>query len=304
MPYKEAQACHFDELVDKGVIKLPKSQKTGSVIDEDSVVAKLLEKILPALKEMVQTTVAEAVKNTLRVGEDRSKSKDEEEYEDEDEDNEDLYWTPPHIPTPPPIETLGKQALDKIGGLLKLTKPSWSCDEQRLAMEAVLELKKDVMAIMCTGSGKSILMIIPLLLEKNKVTISILPLKSLLSDYRWKLDEQGVPYEVFHSQKSPKLTGHCNLVLVTINQARSQRWRQELAELNERIPVVRTVFDEGHYAITDNDWRRVLDMVHDLRQFPMQMVILSATIPPKSEAFTKEAFGLSCDTIVVRMCTS
>ena len=68
--------------------------------------------------------------------------------------------------------------------------------------------------------------------------------------------------------------------------------------------MVRMVVDKGHYVITDNDWRGVLDRMHDLRQFPMQMVVLSATIPPRSEAFTKEAFGLSKDALVVRMCTS
>ena len=295
LPYKQARAFHFDKLVKEGLIELAQPKKAGKAVDEDSIVAKLMEKMVPALKDIVQTAVEDAVKKALK-----AKTQEEEE---EEKMNEDLYWTPPALHSPVP-KSLGQQALERIGGLLKLTMPKWTCDEQRVAMEAVLECQRDVMAIMRTGSGKSMLMIIPSLLEKNKVTVGVLPLKSLLSDYRRKLDEQGVPYEVFHSQRSPKLTGRCNLVLVTIDQARSQHWKQELAELNERIPVARMVMDEGHYAITDSDWRGVLDMVHDLRQFPMQMVVLSATIPPKSEAFTKEAFGLSRNAVVVRMCTS
>ena len=219
------------------MIDLGKSQKKESLINEDSLTAKLLEKMMPALKEMVQTTVEESIKKALggkQKEKDINKNKNEDkngdgdgagvenEVEDESEsgdedDDEDLYWTPPE-PSIPSAKTLSQQALEKIGELLKLQLPKWTCDEQRVAMEAVLECQKDVMAIMRTGSGKSMLMIIPSLLEKKKITVGVLPLKSLLSDYQWKLDEQRIPYEIFHNQRSPKLTGHCNLILIKLDR--------------------------------------------------------------------------------------
>jgi hypothetical protein len=198
-------------------------------------------------------------------------------------------------------DLLEKQALTEIGKLLKIQQPSWTCDEQRIAMTKVLEAKEDVLAIMQTSSGKSMLMVIPSLVEENKITIGILPLNSLLSDYRRKLSNQGVPFEVFHSSLSPNLTGKHNLILVTIDQARTQGWTQQLAELNAKIPVCRGVFDEAHFAIMDSTFRTVLQNPYDLRAFPtMQMVLLSATIPPKSESTIRKAFELSANCSIIR----
>jgi superfamily II DNA helicase RecQ len=147
------------------------------------------------------------------------------------------------------------------------------------------------------------LMVIPSLLEKDSITIGIVPLNSLLLDYSRKLKAQGTPFQIFQSHDSPTLLGNQNLVLTTVDQARTKSWKQQIGELNQRIPIARVVFDEGHYAITDNDFRGVLDDVHELRQFAVQLVVLSATIPPKSEATIREAFGLMQDTLVVRTAT-
>jgi len=191
-------------------------------------------------------------------------------------------------------------ALTCMGRLLRVKNARWSCVEQRVAMQAVLEREKDVLAIMRTSSGKSMLMVIPSMLEKNQITIGIVPLNSLLLDYSRKFKAQGIPFQIFHSHDSPTLHGPENLVITTVDQARTRSWKQQIGELNERIPVARVVFDEGHYAITDQDFRGVLDDVHELRQFAVQLVVLSATIPPKSEVTIREAFGLMEETFILR----
>lgn len=198
-----------------------------------------------------------------------------------------------HVPTE-------QEALACIGSLLDIAKPTWTCEEQKVAMKAVLAHQQDVMCILRTSAGKSMLLVVPPLLEKKRITVGIVPLNSLLLDYSRKFDSQHIPYEVFHSRRSPKLTGQHNLVLVTVDQARTSQWKQEAAALNQRVPIARIVFDEAHYAITDQDFRGVLDDVHDLRQFPVQMVVLSATIPPKSEDTIKQAFGLMNNALVIR----
>jgi Helicase conserved C-terminal domain/DEAD/DEAH box helicase len=219
----------------------------------------------------------------------------------------------PQLPSPPtPIPTpilprtsvhhvpTEQEALSCIGSLLDIAKPTWRCEEQKVAMQAVLANRQDVMCVLRTSAGKSMLLVVPPLLEKKQITVGIVPLNSLLLDYCRKFDSQHIPYEVFHSQHSPKLTGRHNLVLVTVDQARTPQWKQELAALNQRIPVTRVVFDEAHYAITDQDFRGVLEDVHDLRQFPFQVIVLSATIPPKSEDTIKQAFGLMNNVLIIR----
>ena len=201
-----------------------------------------------------------------------------------------------------PVHTLDN-ALTCMGQLLKVDNPTWSCSEQKVAMQAVLERRNDVLAIMRTSSGKSMLMVVPSLLENGSITIGIVPLNSLLLDYSRKLKAQHIPFQIFHSHDSPTLHGNQSLVLTTVDQARTQSWKQQIGELNQRIPVVRVVFDEGHFAITDNDFRTVLDDVYELRQFAVQLVVLSATIPPKSEATIRQAFGMMDSTLVVRTST-
>jgi superfamily II DNA helicase RecQ len=190
------------------------------------------------------------------------------------------------------------QALDKVRSLVGDANATWTCDAQRDAMEAVLALETDVMALMCTGSGKTMLAVVPSLLEES-VTVVVLPLKSLMMDYRRKLDRIGVLYEEFKAE-STSLSGAKKLILVSADRAKSSQWHQALAELNERIPVVRTIFDEAQLAFTSDDYRSSLRELHELRQFPMQVVVLSGTVPPRSESTVIETFGLGQNMVIFR----
>jgi superfamily II DNA helicase RecQ len=201
-------------------------------------------------------------------------------------------------PTHIPITSLMTQALNKVRSLVGDPNATWTDDAQRDAMEAVLRLQTDVMAVMCTGSGKTMLAIVPSLLE-DAVTVVVLPLKSLMMDYRRKLDGMGVLYEEFTS-KTTTLSGAHNLVLVSADRAKSEQWYQALAELNTRIPVHRTVVDEAQLAFTSDDFRSSLREMHELRQFPMQMIVLSATIPEQSQSTVIDIFGLGPNTVIFR----
>jgi superfamily II DNA or RNA helicase len=197
-----------------------------------------------------------------------------------------------------PTISLMAQALDKVRSLVGDPNATWTHDAQRDAMEAVLRLKTDVMGIMCTGSGKTMLAIVPSLLE-DAITVVVLPLKSLMMDYRRKLDGMGVLFEEFTSSTT-MLSGASNLVLVSADRAKSAQWYQALAELNTRIPVHRMVVDEVQLAFTSDDFRSALREMHELRQFPMQMVVLSGTIPERSQSTVIDIFGLGPDTAIFR----
>ena len=68
-------------------------------------------------------------------------------------------------------------------GLLRNDTVTWRSSEQQEAMAAVLERQTDVIVILPTGGGKSMLAIIPSLLEVNTTTVLVLPLNSLITDY-------------------------------------------------------------------------------------------------------------------------
>jgi superfamily II DNA helicase RecQ len=217
-------------------------------------------------------------------------------------------WTSHSNPKGMDNPTLDTKADDKLAGqalsvLQKvLCKPNadWTCPEQRAAMLAVLKLKTDVLVIIKTGGGKTMLPIIASLMERNYITVVVLPLKSLMADYRRKLDDMQIPYEVFLGRKSRQLQGEHNLVLVSADVAKKGHWRQCLAELNERKRVVRTFWDEGQFSFTGNDFRLSLQDLDELRSIPMQFVILSGSIPTKSEDVVCESFALGSNTLILR----
>lgn len=81
------------------------------------------------------------------------------------------------------IAPTAEQALNKMQEVLGDPSIGWKCTKQREAMLAVLQRKTDVVAILPTGGGKSMLAIIPSLLETHMATVLVVPLNSLIMDY-------------------------------------------------------------------------------------------------------------------------
>ncbi|KAH9828612.1 uncharacterized protein C8Q71DRAFT_719204, partial [Rhodofomes roseus] len=211
----------------------------------------------------------------------------------------------PSIPAPTSVFRTSQEpsedlALETISNLIRRPGVSWTSRSQKVAMMAILDHKTDVVAVLPTNAGKSMLMVVPPLMEQNKVTVGILPLKSLLVDFRRRLDKMQVGYEVWTGDGQKRLTGQHNLVLVLIDQVVKPSWRQAAAELNEQKPIWRFVFDEAHFALTSRDFRDCLREVYAIRTFSAQLVLMSGTISPLSEPALRDSFGLLPDTEVIR----
>jgi len=185
--------------------------------------------------------------------------------------------------------------------LLKDENATWSCKEQLEGLKAILALRADVLVIMGTGSGKTMLALLPVLLEPDQASVVVLPLKSLMTDYKRRLKNLGINFEHYTGAGHGPITGNCNFILVSADVAIHDHWKQALDHFNRTyFTVVRLFFDEGHYAITSNDYRPALRQVFTLRTLPIQLVIFSGSIPPISEPAIHEAFGLQPETIVIR----
>ncbi|KAF8909042.1 hypothetical protein CPB84DRAFT_1843383 [Gymnopilus junonius] len=162
-----------------------------------------------------------------------------------------------------------------------LHKPdaNWTCSEQLEEIKAMLRLKKDVLAILPTGAGKTMLVIIPSLLEKDQITV------------------------LFDSSKH--LSGSTNLVLVSANIVKTTGWKQAIAELSQCIPVVHQIFDESHIPVTSSSFRPALLNMSDIRvQFPTQIVLLSATVPKAMEPYLIHDFGFGENHFILRTQTN
>lgn len=199
-------------------------------------------------------------------------------------------------------QSLESLALDALRTLLGRPDADWTSPEQRQGVLAVLECQTDILAIMATGSGKTMLTLIPIILQPNKTTVVILPLNSLLDDYCRRLDEFSIPYEVFRNQR---LQGQANLIIVSADKAISSDWKQAISILRNSREIVRYVFDEGHIPLGAQEYRPLLKKVEALREvFPLQLVTLSGSISEAQETVVRHMFCLGSNTLVIRTKTN
>ena len=207
--------------------------------------------------------------------------------------------------TPPPPnqsvlkeKMLRQKCLWTLQELLKDGSAEWSSSQQEIAVMSVLERKTDVIAMLKTGGGKSMLPIIAAIVEPDRAVVVILPLRSLMTDWERKLTKMRVPFQVYDPKVD--LDNTINLILASADKAKFKTFRTRLAELNETLPVARIVFDEAHLPLTSDDFRDSMRHMSELRQFPMQLVLLSATVPSTSIAALKKTFGLMADAKEIR----
>lgn len=188
-----------------------------------------------------------------------------------------------------PSET---EALSTLRKLLQKPTAQWSSDGQRQAVITCLQWAKDLIVILPTGSGKSAIIATVATLEECKVTAVLCPLKSLLVDWSRRLKAMNVAFEVF-SREAPAITGQTPIILVSLDATIRPYWREAINNLRKDTPLNRLVIDEAHLLLTESTYRNVMEHVRELREHPVQMVLLSATIAPSSIADLRSQANLA-----------
>ncbi len=151
---------------------------------------------------------------------------------------------------------------------------------------------------MATGAGKTMVALIPTLLDQD-VSILVLPLNSLITDYKRKFAQMNLRYDHYTSQ-TRSLRTDVNFIIVSADMAQTTRWTECLMDLNDKVEVTRLFFDEAHLALVGSDFRESLTHVDGLRKLSMQFILLSGTIPPAAENALCTAFGLGSNRIILR----
>ncbi|CDO77848.1 hypothetical protein BN946_scf184589.g2 [Trametes cinnabarina] len=188
-----------------------------------------------------------------------------------------------------PSETVALAALRQV---LQQPEAMWSNEGQKLAVMSGLEWQKDIVVILPTGSGKSAVVATVTKLESLKVTAVLCPLKSLLADWQRRLKQLSFPFEVF-SPSSPIITGQNPIVLVSLDATDRATWHQAVAGLRPEVQLNRYVVDEAHLILTEASYREVMSHVKELRTHRAQLMLLSATVAPKSIPALRVAFNLA-----------
>jgi superfamily II DNA or RNA helicase len=181
------------------------------------------------------------------------------------------------------------QLEEGIKQLYKDESATWLSDAQKEAMQAVMTNPAQLVVIMATGAGKSLLYMLPAILPGSLVTVLIMPLLALKHDQLDRLRRLGVSHSVWQLG----LESNAPLVVVSAEQTALKGFREYLTLLWASGKLGRIVVDEGQLILTASEYRPSLFLLRELREFSTPIVCLSASIPPTQMTLFEERMFLS-----------
>ena len=184
-----------------------------------------------------------------------------------------------------------------LGGLRQLYGDQsmiWRCPEQEQALEVIMSGREQVVAILPTGSGKSLLFMLPCTLPDAQVTILIVPLVSLRGDLLRRMQALNID----HLEWTPGERREVALVIVSAEAASTKDFMNYARGLIARQKLDRIVVDECHLTVTAVEYRPTMVDVTALRCLRTQFVYMTATLPPLIQAEFQERNYLVCPTTI------
>jgi superfamily II DNA helicase RecQ len=270
LPYKNAQMSSFDALVQSGRI-CGLTRTSDGTITEQMVLTMMMNRIgaLEAKISVLDTKIDQLL-------EQRSEKS----------------------PSPLLADT---DALQMLRRLLKNPVAQWKTVGQREAVMAALQRQHDVVAILPTNAGKSMVALIPSMLEPDMVTVIVLPLRMLILDFQRKLQMMGLSFCTYQSDQPHIDLGSANIVLVSADHAMWGSWRQAILVLHQHRSIARIVIDEAHIPLLSQDFRHTLSHMSDIRMsLPVQIVLLTASAHPALLTAMCSEYCLEPGVIIVR----
>jgi superfamily II DNA helicase RecQ len=154
--------------------------------------------------------------------------------------------------------------------------------KQREAVNAIMMNKSPVVIIMGTGSGKSLCFMLPAASCPGGLTVVIVPLVSLQGDLMDRCQKLKISCAEWKSDRVP---GDVSIVFVTPESAMTKRFLDFLESRRVMAKVDRIVVDECHTIMEGSlTFRPKLRELGTLALVGLQMVYLTATLPPADEA--------------------
>ena len=167
-----------------------------------------------------------------------------------------------------------QSALEKLYGV----GANFRSDEQRDAVHAIVNGDSPLVAVFPTGAGKSLLIMLPALLDKGKCTVVVVPLVALAKDLVRRCRKGGIDA----SQWAGNIQRQSTIIVVTSNLSVTTEFAKFASALSLEGRLSRIIYDEIHFVITTSSYRTEMRQLKDL-QLPVQVIGLTATLPPNKE---------------------
>lgn len=152
----------------------------------------------------------------------------------------------------------------------------WKSAMQERALVTVMSGTEQVIVVLGTGEGKSMLFMLPCVLPDAGITILILPLISLRGDLLRRVRELAIDHWIW----TPDETRTAPLVFVSVEAAGTKAFRAYAYKLAAMGNLGRIVLDEAHFTVTASEYRAAMVDLALIRGIRTQFVYLTATLPP------------------------
>jgi superfamily II DNA helicase RecQ len=150
---------------------------------------------------------------------------------------------------------------------------------------------------MATGTGKSMIFMLPASLSPGGVTVVIAPLNALRDSLQDRCDTLGIPCAKWDGRRPPYWA---SIVLVTPESAVTKGFSRFIDEKRMLQQLDRIVIDECHVLLESSaTWRPDVLKLTEMTEKSTQVVYLTATLPPTLQAAFLHAAGLDPKTLTI-----
>lgn len=181
-----------------------------------------------------------------------------------------------------------------LGGVKKLygnREAGWKSAEQEQALIAIMSWTEQVVAILPTGAGNSLLFMLPCTLPDAGITVLVVPLVSLHGDMLRRVRELSID----HLEWRP---GESREAAVSAEAALSKDFIKYARRLIAEQMLDRIVIDECHLTVIAAEYRPSMVELTAIRSLRTQFVYLTATLPPSMRAEFEQRNYLDRPTVV------
>lgn len=170
--------------------------------------------------------------------------------------------------------------------------------EQERAVNAVLDRQTPLVVVLPTGGGKSLLFMLPAIVEEGGVTVVVVPYRQLITSTVERIQACGIDCIEWRSGN----TDPASVVVVSADKAgdiiSKGNFLSYAQLLSSKGLLRRVVVDECHLIFTSSNWRPRLAAVKNLRLLHCPIVLLTATLPPVRELELEHSMALRCVTYI------
>ena len=168
--------------------------------------------------------------------------------------------------------------------------------QQAEATRETLKRDSDLLVILPTGGGKTLVYLLPIFIERDMTTVVVVPFVALVDQVEEQCKGVGLSCQIW--EREGFSSGKTQVIIVGVENAILAEFHNVLIQLESTNRLARIVIDECHTLVSQRDFRPIMRRLGGLvRCVTRQLVLLTATLPPSLEDGVR--VNLGCESLKV-----